>query len=158
MIFICLEDPFPPYGRAAYRFRQLCVEDPTIEMQDGTEKIFLNASGDMTGLPAEMQDFLRYLLTKKPSSALTEGLDAAVQTARLNGDWRHMYMTLQMKLNDAKDEGIEIGLTEGHQEEKEDSVRRMLRAGKLPDDEIAAYADLPIARIQELRAELRPDA
>ncbi|MCM1569788.1 MAG: Rpn family recombination-promoting nuclease/putative transposase, partial [Roseburia sp.] len=44
VIFICTYDAFKA-GRHIYHFENVCREDPSIRLEDGTEKIFLNTKG-----------------------------------------------------------------------------------------------------------------
>ena len=71
------------------------MEDPQLELGDGTELIFLCTEGDMDDVSHEMRSFLKYV-----SGNITEGdfanrLERAVDQARMNPRWRMEYMNLE---------------------------------------------------------------
>ena len=51
VVFICLSDLFDK-NRSIYTFRNRCVEDREIELDDASTKVFVNASGNREGLTA----------------------------------------------------------------------------------------------------------
>lgn len=111
IIFICLEDTFKK-GRHIYTFENICKEDKSISMGDGTTKIFLNADGKMEDVSEELKAFLDYVAGKRPNDTYVHELEEAVREAKKNREWRHEYMTLLMR----DQENQEIG--EKHGEEK----------------------------------------
>ena len=61
LIFICTFDPF---DRAfpRYTFQYTCDEDPTLKLQDGSLRIFLNATAtELSDLDQKLQAFYHYL-------------------------------------------------------------------------------------------------
>ena len=94
VILICPFDPFK-MNRRKYTFRNICVEDNDLELNDGATKIFLNSSGTDGEVSEELQNFLDYVNGKMPKSDdLIKDMDAAVKKARMNKEWRREYMTL----------------------------------------------------------------
>lgn len=59
VIFICLKDPFG-YHLPVYRFENICVQNRDILLKDEAIKVFINADGDLTGLPEDLAAFLQY--------------------------------------------------------------------------------------------------
>ncbi len=59
LIFICAFDPFDR-GRHIYHFGTLCLEDPSIRLMDGAERIFLNTKGTMEDVDEGLRNLLRY--------------------------------------------------------------------------------------------------
>lgn len=59
IIFICTFD-FYGAGRHIYTFRNLCREDPLIEMGDDASKIVISTKGTMDDVTSEMKQFLEY--------------------------------------------------------------------------------------------------
>ena len=80
---------------------------------DETTKVFINASGTQDDVSPEMADFLLYLREGVGNSNLVKKIDHEVQSARDHKEWRTEYMTLQMKLDEAREEGKEMGIREG---------------------------------------------
>ena len=52
-------------GRHVYTFENLCKEDNSIALNDGTTKIFLNAVSDMDDISKELRAFLDYVAGKQ---------------------------------------------------------------------------------------------
>ena len=59
-------------------------------------------------------------------------------------------MTLEMIKKEEFEEGMEIGLQEGRQEEKRTTALKMLEKGKLTIEEIAEYCEMSIVEIERL--------
>ncbi len=108
VIFISPFDTFGQ-GRHIYTFENLWREDNSIVLNDGTVKIFLNASGKMDDISKELSAFLDYVAGKESDDAFVRKLEEAVKQARKNREWRHEYMTLWMR----DQENIEKGREEG---------------------------------------------
>lgn len=149
--------------------QESCREDPTIRLEDGTEKIFLNTKGtneaklssdDMDG---ELRSLLDYFESLVPQNAFTRELDEAVADARSHKEWRQEYMKLELMMMDSRSEGREEGLAEGRTEGEikklVDLVCRKLAKGK--DSEAIAEdleEDLKKVRcICDIAAKYAPD-
>ena len=61
LIFICTFDPFDR-ALPRYTFQYTCDEDPTLKLQDGSLRIFLNATAtELSDLDQKLQAFYHYL-------------------------------------------------------------------------------------------------
>lgn len=96
VIFICPFDVFGK-GRHIYTFENICKEDNTLLLGDGTTKIFLNADSEMNDVSGELKAFLDYVVGKKSNDSFVKKLEKAVEEAKKNREWRHEYMTLLMR-------------------------------------------------------------
>lgn len=112
VIFICLTDLFGK-GRHMYTFENRCREDGELVLDDGTVKVFLNASGSMDDVSKELRAFLDYVAGEKSEDAFVKKLDAAVNEAKKNREWRHEYMTLLMRDLENQEKGMEKGMEKG---------------------------------------------
>lgn len=112
IIFICTFDLFGK-GRHIYTFENICKEDNSIPLGDGTTKIFLNAGGRQNDVSRELEAFLDYVAGKKTGDVFVEELDNAVRQAKQNREWRHEYMTLLMRDQENFEKGIEKGMEKG---------------------------------------------
>ena len=112
IIFICPFDQFG-MGRHIYTFENICKEDKSVLLNDGTTKIFLNAKGTMDDVSPELKAFLDYVAGKKPADPFVDELEEAVKNARKNREWRHEYMTLLMRDQENIEKGMEIGTARG---------------------------------------------
>lgn len=117
IIFLCLDNPYPSFGLHKYSFRNICLEDPNLEMGDEATKIILSVQGNVNDISEEMEAFLRYLGGDIPRSDFTKKLNKEVLKAREHKEWRGEYMTLLEKLEEARidgrTEGIELGKEHG---------------------------------------------
>ena len=72
-------------------------------------KKFLNAKGRMDDVSPALRAFLNYVAGISCKDPFIQELEQAVMDARRNREWRHEYMTLQMR----DQENIEKGREEG---------------------------------------------
>ena len=79
-------------------------------MGDETTKIFLNADSTMDDVSVELKAFLDYVAGKVTNDSFVQELDAAVEKAKQNREWRHEYMTLLMRDQINVEKGIEQGI------------------------------------------------
>ena len=71
-----------------YRFSYRCRENPSLEMGDLTENIFLNAKAADKATDKELAAFLSYVNGKAAESSFTKNLDNEVKRIRDSEDWR----------------------------------------------------------------------
>ncbi len=112
VIFICLKDPFG-YGLPVYRFENICIQNRDILLKDEAIKVFINADGDLTGLPEDLSAFLQYLKGKVIENELVQMIDNEVEKAKKHEGWEVEYMTSYLRDMDIREEGIEIGMERG---------------------------------------------
>ena len=104
IIFICLFDPIGK-NRAIYTFENICIEDKTIPLRDGTKKIILNANAFNTTDNKDLQGFLQYVKTGKITTDYTGRIEQMIQAVKQNELVRKEYHILPVALMDAFDEG-----------------------------------------------------
>ena len=112
VIFICLKDPFG-YRLPVYRFENICIQSKDILLKDEAIKVFINADGDLTGLPENLAAFLKYLKGVVVDNELVQMIDNEVEKVREHKEWEVEYMTSYLRDMDIREEGIEIGLAQG---------------------------------------------
>ena len=115
VVFICLKDLFGR-GLSRYTFTDVCEEDKNLLLGDGRKIVFINASGDRTGISKELSAVLDYLLTGKPEDDYTAGVESAVRRKAESPNWWRNYMTLEMKYQEYLKEGRAEGRVEGRVE------------------------------------------
>ena len=86
VIFICLKDPFG-YHLPVYRFENICVQNRDILLKDEAIKVFINADGDLTGLPEDLAAFLQYLKGKVVENELVQMIENEVEKVREHKEW-----------------------------------------------------------------------
>ncbi len=109
VMFICTFDPCG-LGLSQYSFRERCDEKPELELGDGTVKIFYNCCYKGVDIPDDLRKLYDYVENGKAESELTKKIDEAVVKGRKNEMWRSQYMKERVLLQDAKEEGKEVGL------------------------------------------------
>lgn len=115
VIFICNYDPFGK-GRCFYRFENVCVDDPSLKLEDDSVKIMINPYGNDTkqfgkGFVALM-DFLK---NGQISDTYTESLKDEITEVKVSEEWRRRYMKLLIR----DQENIELGREMGEKRGKE---------------------------------------
>lgn len=126
IIFICKFDPFGE-NLCRYTFKNLCVEQPKIELADETVKVFINPYGRTENLSEDLREFLKYLAEDKSESQFTQELAREVDRARKQEEWKVEYMTLFMRDQENIEKGMAYGIAE--------SIIMVLEAkGEVPEE------------------------
>ena len=149
VIFICVFDPFGQ-GRHIYSFTNRCKEEPSLELEDGTHTIFLNACGTRDDVSPKLKAFLDFVRGIPSDDPFVRKLETRVSEAKQNPDWRREFMTLSMLMQDEREQGIEQGIEQA----QEGFVVNMLTAGKLALKEIAEYSGLPLAQVEAIQRKM----
>jgi predicted transposase/invertase (TIGR01784 family) len=149
VIFICMSDIFGK-GRHIYTFENVCLQDKELPLGDETIKVFLNPYSDMDDVDDELNNFLKYLADGTVSDVFTKNLEQEVLKAKKNEEWRREYMTLYMKEQEAREEGLAQGRAEAEQAVKQMAIK-LIKLGKVSLEEIADATGLPLETVKELQ-------
>ena len=125
LIFICTFDPFDrDFPR--YTFQYICNEDKQLKLKDGSIRIFLNTKATkLSALDQKLQAFYHYLQEGVAESSLTQEISSKITILKNNSIERRSFMTLALKMADARYDGYEEGFDEG----REDGLQAGLLAG-----------------------------
>ncbi|MBO5123935.1 MAG: Rpn family recombination-promoting nuclease/putative transposase [Spirochaetaceae bacterium] len=157
LIFICTFNPFDR-DLPRYTFQYTCDEDPTLKLQDGSLRIFLNATANhLDSLDQKLQAFYHYLQEGVVESELARTISESITTLKNNSLERRHYMTWAVKMADARydgydegyEEGISIGLERGAYQNKLETARSMLDYGDAPE-KVALCTGLPMEIVLKL--------
>ena len=161
LIFICTFDPFNR-NFPRYTFQYSCDEDPQLKLKDGSLRIFLNTKAtELSALDQKLQAFYHYLQDGVVDSDLAQVISSKITTLKNNSLERRLYMTLALKMADARydgydegyEEGISIGLEQGLErgayQNKLETAKSFLAEG-LPPEIIARCTNLPLDVVQGL--------
>ena len=112
VIFICTFDPFHQ-GRYCYSFENRCAEDPGLQLQDESYKLFFNTTGSQGEISEELKKLLAYFNRREMDSEIQDGglirqIDEIVEIANQDAEWRREYMTYVQAQMDAKTEGMNL--------------------------------------------------
>ena len=112
VIFICTFDSFGK-GLKKYTFQNVCEEDTSLFLNDGTTKIFFNAAGTKGKINKEADSILKFIASNETGDDFTEKLAQEVLKIKENKEWRVEYMTLLMLEREKYKEGKAEGMTDG---------------------------------------------
>ena len=173
IIFICTFDLFG-LGRPTYTFRNLCLEDTNLELNDGTTKLFLNSTAV---IPYESPDtfpysdldddifyFLQYINGHAPQGKFVNTINEEVAKVKKNKEMEKSYMTYAMEIErreriarnigieEGMKKGIQKGIKEGVQKEQLRFIVSMIKKN-LPLDVIAELAELSVDDIEKIKCD-----
>ena len=165
LIFICIFDPFNK-DLPRYTFQYTCDEDPELKLQDGSLRIFLNATANhLDSLDQKLQAFYHYLQMGVVESELAQTISESITTLKKNSLERRHYMTWAVKMADARydgyDEGyekgisigLERGLAQGAYQKALETARKLIVRGNSTED-VADLTGLSLLQIKELMADI----
>lgn len=112
VIFICTFDSFGK-GLRRYTFQNVCEEDTSLFLNDGTTKIFFNTAGTKGKINKKADSILKFIASNETGDDFTEKLAQEVRKIKENKEWRVEYMTLLMREREKYKEGMEIGEMKG---------------------------------------------
>ena len=140
-----------PFGlsRHLYTFRNLCVEDNGLELNDMTAKVFVNSTGTADDVSPDVRAFLDYVNGVISDDAFVREIDDEIVRVKQMEQERVGYMTYAMKIEEERELAEEKGRKEGREEGKIEIVQEMLRA-KQPLDFIAKMTKFSSEKISEI--------
>ena len=130
IMFLCPEDIFGQ-GKAVYRFKNLEVDNPKIELGDLCYKNFYIFNKYRDVAEKSIREYLEYFATRMPKSPETENIDRLVKWYQTDNETRKRYMTWQQE--------IDIAVYRERQRAKE--IQKQADAEKARADEAEARAD-----------------
>ncbi|MBR4006422.1 Rpn family recombination-promoting nuclease/putative transposase [Fibrobacter sp.] len=127
IMFLCPEDIFGQ-GKAVYRFKNLEVDNPKIELGDFCFKNFYIFNKYREVAEKSIREYMEYFATRKPSSPETKKIDRMVKWYQTDNETRKRYMTWQQEIDIAVDQ---------ERQRANDAERRLFEAKDLADAEKA---------------------
>lgn len=148
IIFICVDDIFGN-GLPKYTFENLCLEDKEIKLNDRTQKLFFISKNCDKLLNAEQRAFLSMVTSNKSSNAFTDKINALVNDAKRNTQWRKQFMDWEREKTYIREDAIEEGMLQKALE----TARNFLAEGDSPE-KVSRCVGLPLEQVLELKKEL----
>ena len=139
IMFLCPEDIFGQ-GKAVYRFKNLEVDDPTIELGDLCYKNFYIFNKYRDVAEKSIREYLEYFATRMPKSPETENIDRLVKWYQTDNETRKRYMTWQQ----------EIDIAVYRERQRANEIQKQADAEKARADEEKARADRYEKMLREL--------
>lgn len=134
VIFICTFDPFDR-ELPEYFFENICHDDMTLKLNDGTRKVFYNSTAYSKVEDDDVRAFLKYVNGESSDNPFVQELESKVKQVKANKEWRLEYMTLLMREQEIREDAREAALAEARVEEIK-SVVDILRTLEIPDEAI----------------------
>ena len=130
LIFICTFDPFDrDFPR--YTFQYICNEDKQLKLKDGSLRIFLNTRAtELSTLDQKLQEFYHYLRDGVADSTLTREISSKITTLKNNSIERRSFMTLALKMADARYDGYEEGFDKGRKDGLQTGLQQGMQQGR----------------------------
>ena len=150
ILFITPFDPFEGHGYYKYTFKNVCLEDNSVMLEDGVTKVVLNAKGQKGEILEELKEFLQLVAGKPDSVNYQEGSFASrvqrqVIRARHNSEWRRDYVDWEMTLRNEREKGREM------ERANTEEQRKRAEAAELQLNE----AEAEIRRLKALLEEMK---
>ena len=155
IIFICT---FPVFmgDRHKYTFRNICIEEHDIELNDGATKLFLSTKGTQNDVSKPLQAFLDYIDGQEATDELLRDIDDAVHEVKHCEAWKEEYSMLSMDhykyWKEGMAEGIAEGLAQGEAKGKAEVVIQMLRK-QLSLEMIAEVTSFTVEEVKSIAKE-----
>ena len=153
VIFICEFDPFN-LGRHVYTFKNICMEERDLVMDDGATTIFLNTKGKDNVVSPRLKAFLEFVEGQGCEDddfvkRLEERLAYAKQDRFLRQEYLLTRFDRNERLEEGRKEGRKEGLKEGRQEGQATIVRHMRNTG-MTNEQISATTGLSLEEVSKL--------
>ena len=155
VIFICT---FPVFtgNRHKYTFRNVCIEDYDIALNDGATKLFLSTKGTQNDVSKPLQAFLDYIDGQEATDELLRDIDDAVHEVKHCEAWKEEYSMLSMDhykyWKEGVAEGLAEGLAQGEAKGKAEVVIQMLRK-QLSLEMIAEVTNFTLEEVKAIAKE-----
>ena len=156
IIFLCRFDPIGK-GLARYTLRKYC-EETGEKIDDGQTEIVYNVNAYERAGQGKVRELLRYLATGEAQEPEVKEFAEKIARFKETQQWRKGNMKYELDLQDARAEGIEIGLEKGHSEGRYEMAvlitENMMKQGLTPE-QTAALTGLTVDEVEALRKRIR---
>ena len=159
VIFICKSSPFKDFNLPVYSFRNICEENPSIELNDKTHKLVYNASAYEDENDEELKAFLHFICSGNATDDFTERINALVTQAKLAEAGKTEYMGMNLHDRDILMAGRREGREEGAMEKAIEAAKLLIEKYNVPIEQACAdfnispdlLDDIPQPEIAHLR-------
>jgi predicted transposase/invertase (TIGR01784 family) len=168
ILFICKHDPFKDennqsYGLPCYTFRNECLENPAVNLNDKSCKVIYNASAYREAKDPKIQAFLHFISTNEPGKDdFSRRLSQLVEKTKENEIFRRDYAAMNLHDRDIQRaarkeglaEGISLGISQGAEEKAIETAKNLLKMNVLSIEQIVEASTLPMEKVLELKKAL----
>ena len=152
ILFICKNDPFKDekekhFGRPCYTFKNVCLENAAVNLDDKTTKVIYNASAYEKEEDPLIRAFLHFISTNQPGQdEFSNRLSRLVEKCKENEKFRSDYLAVNLHDYDIRYEALQ----EGAQQKAVETATNML-IKKYPTSDICEITGLPLEQVLELQ-------
>lgn len=156
VLFICKDDPFKDkderhYGLPRYTFRNACLEDNSVNLDDKSLKVVYNASAYEKEKDEKIRSLLRFVRTNEPGTDdFASRLSAVVEKLKENEKFRQEYAAMNLHDQDF----IRETRKETLQQKAIETAENFLKMNVCTPEQIAQGTGLPLEQVLELQKQL----
>ena len=144
IIFLCQFDPFNQ-NLPCYTFVNICKERKSLELQDGTTKVFFNSNAYSKEQDVEISALLEYINTKIPTDDFTSRVNNIVEESKANEKFRNRYLAMNLHDRDIK----VLAFKEGEQKKALETAKNLL-AKNISVEVVAECTGLAVEEVAKL--------
>lgn len=162
ILFICKDDPFKDeddegYGLPCYTFRNACMEDSEVNLDDKTLKVFYNASVYDKVKDERIRNFLYFVCTNDVGEDdFSNRLSEIVKSLKANEKFRSDYLAMNLHDYDIREEGREEGISLGIRQKAMEDARSFYANG-VSIELIAKSLKMTVDEVRELTRDVVPE-
>ena len=146
VIFICKSSPFKNFNLPVYSFRNICEENPSVELNDKTHKLVYNASAYEDENDEALKAFLHFICSGNATDTFTERINALVIQAKLAEAGKTEYMGMNLHDRDI----LMAGRQEGRKEQAIETAEKLSSMG-LSVEQISEVTGLPLEDVIQIQ-------
>ena len=156
VLFICKDDPFKykdemHYGLPRYTFRNACLEDNSVNLDDKSLKVVYNASAYEKEKDEKIRALLRFVRTNEPGTDdFASRLSAVVEKLKENEKFRQEYAAMNLHDQDL----IRETRKEALQQKAIETAENFLKMNVCTPEQIAQGTGLHLEQVLELQKQL----
>ncbi|CBK75663.1 hypothetical protein CIY_31680 [Butyrivibrio fibrisolvens 16/4] len=155
--------------RYIYTFEEVCQEDPSIKLNDGSKRIFINTRGtntqDVSPEFIALMKFIEYNETEGTNGTIVDSSNknlaiiknrvAAIKASEEVGvKYMNKWEEEAIIRQEAKTEGIQEGIKEGIETERLSSIRKVMQSFKVTAEQAMESLDIPANDFEKYKAML----
>ena len=145
VIFICPFDIFGE-GRHIYTFKNFCVENKDLSLDDERTIVFFNTVGTANDIPADLRALKDYINGKPSDDAFVTAIDNKIKLTKAIAKERMSYVKYSIKMQDARDQGRKEGREEGREEGLLAALKNLIANGNISAANAMTLLGIPLDR------------
>ena len=136
----------------------MCIEDRTLELDDGATRIFLNTKGTRDDVDDSVRAFLNYVNGVVSEDSLVQEIDEEIHRIKIEERGKVGYMFLADKIAEerfyAAKAGREKGREEGRIEAQLENIHRLITKLKISAEQAMDLLEIPPSERQHYKGAL----